>query len=371
MTDDLLEGLEGEAREDRIRLIELLREQGVGDDEMREAAAKGRLGLLPVDRVLQREEPCFSALDVAERSGLTVEFLRRIWRAQGLADPADEDVAYAPRDVEAAKLLGQFLQAGIDEESLVTVAHVLGQGMANIAETLRGVVGDALLQPGDTERTVGLRWAEAVEHLVPQLTPMLGYLLSVHLREQLKNDLILGAELESGRLEGGRDITVAFADLVGFTKLGERVEPAELSAAGRHLNGLAIEAARPPVRLVKMIGDAAMLVSTEPRPLMEAALAIVEAADADAEMPAPLRVGVAAGQAVSHLGDWLGAPVNLASRVTGVAKPGSVLATREVRDLVREEFAWSNAGARKLKGVSEPVRLYRARPLTEPAESGS
>jgi adenylate cyclase len=53
--------------------------------------------------------------------------------------------------------------------------------------------------------------------------------------------------------------------------------------------------------------------------------------------------------------------VNLASRITTIARPGSVLATRAVRDASGNGYRWSSAGARSLKGVDEPVRLYRVR----------
>lgn len=358
--EGLLEGVEGEqTRADRIELLEYLAREGFQLEEIKAACKQGRLGLLPLDRALEGEEARYSARDVSEETGLSLDLLRQLWRALGFADPDDDEIAYTAEDIEHARTVAAFRDAGLDEEALILISRVLGQSMAYLAETLREVAGEALLQAGDTEMTAGLRWAEAAKYLVPQLTPVLGYLLSMRLREQLKNALILEAELETGRTQA-RDITVCFADLVGFTKMGERVPPGELAAAARDLNGLAIEAARPPVRLVKMIGDAAMLVSEEPRPLVEAALQLAEA-----EPGAPLRVGIAAGAAVRHVGDWVGAPVNLASRVTGVAKPGSVLATREVRDLVREEFEWSNAGSRRLKGVRDPVRLYRVRAKDE------
>lgn len=365
----LLDGVEGEdARRDRIELLEYLLRDGFELDELKDAAAAGRLGLLPIDRVLQGGDPArYSAIEVAEKAGLDLDFLRRLWRSLGMADVEDDIVAFSPRDLEAARTVAGFREAGLDDESLILISQVLGQTMSHLGETLNEVVGDALLQAGDTERTAGLRWADAAKYMVPQLTPLLEYQLTVHMRERLKSQLIQAAELEAGKLDGSRDITVCFADLVGFTKLGERVPPAELSMAGRQLTGLAVEAARPPVRLVKMIGDAAMLVSTEPEPLLRAALELSEASENDERMPAPLRVGVACGQAVPHMGDWLGAPINLASRVTDVAKPGSVLATKDVREQASEGFRWSDAGSRRFKGVREPVRLYRVRP----AESGS
>ena len=356
--EGLLEGVASEqARADRIELLEHLTREGVTVEELREACGRGRLGILPVERALHREEPSYTPREIAAEAGLDLDFMRRLWRALGFADTEDDELAFTDQDLEHARLVRGFQDAGLNEEAIVLISQVLGQGMAKLAETLREVVGDALLQPGDTELTAGLRWAEGAKYMVPQLTPALEYLLQTHLREQLKSSLIMATELETGTTDEGRDITVCFADVVGFTKMGERVSPVELSAAGRELSSIAIEAARPPVRLVKMIGDAAMLVSEEPEPLVRAALTVSDAEPGGA----PLRVGIAAGHAIRHLGDWLGSPVNIASRVTGVAKPGSVLATREVRDLLRDEFDWSNAGARRLKGVRDPVKLYRVR----------
>ena len=88
-------------------------------------------------------------------------------------------------------------------------------------------------------------------------------------------------------------------------------------------------------------------------------MSLVEAVQ-EAELPA-LRAGIAFGTAVVRAGDYYGHSVNLASRVTGIARPGSVLCTEEVHDAAADEFEWSFAGRHRLKGISEPVALYRAR----------
>jgi adenylate cyclase len=127
------------------------------------------------------------------------------------------------------------------------------------------------------------------------------------------------------------------------------------------LAALASDLVEPPVRLVKTIGDAVMLVSPEIPALLEAGLGLGEAAEAEGEDFPRLRVGVASGPAVARAGDWYGRPVNLASRITAIARPGSVLVTGEVRDAAADGFAWSSAGRRSVRGVDGPVRLYRAR----------
>ena len=121
--------------------------------------------------------------------------------------------------------------------------------------------------------------------------------------------------------------------------------------------------AQPPVRFVKTIGDEVMLVSAEPEPLLHMVLKLVEAADVDEELPR-LKAGMATGVAVSRAGDWFGSPVNQASRVTGVARPGAVLVAESAREALgdAEGFSWSFAGARKLKGIRDEVKLFRARP---------
>jgi adenylate cyclase len=147
--------------------------------------------------------------------------------------------------------------------------------------------------------------------------------------------------------------------------MGEEVPADELGRVADRLATLAADTITPPVRLVKTIGDAAMLVSPEPDAMIQAAFGLVAAADAEGAVFPQLRVGLAWGSALSRAGDWFGRPVNLADRVTAIARAGSVLATRELREAVTDElYSWSFAGARRLKGVRDPVTLFRARPMT-------
>ncbi|HVS29365.1 MAG TPA: adenylate/guanylate cyclase domain-containing protein, partial [Solirubrobacteraceae bacterium] len=225
----------------------------------------------------------------------------------------------------------------------------------------RAVVGEAFLRAGDTERDLGQRYAEVTSQLAPSTPPALAYAFNQHLRQVIASDMVGHAERNAGRLVGGTQITVCFADLVGFTSLGERVAPEELGEVADRLGSLARDLARRPVRLVKTIGDAAMLVSREPAPLLDAALELVDTAERSEDLP-QLRAGLASGAALNRGGDWYGSPVNLASRVTGIARAGSVLTTEDVyAEAGEERYRWSYAGERALKGVRHPVKVFRAR----------
>jgi adenylate cyclase len=163
--------------------------------------------------------------------------------------------------------------------------------------------------------------------------------------------------LESGDRLGARDVAVAFADLVGFTRLGEQFAAEEVGAVAATLGELANQVACPPVRLVKTIGDAAMLVSLEADALVNAGLELISAADAAPDLPR-LRVGAAFGPALTRSGDWYGRPVNLASRITAIADPGTVLASAELRR-ASKSYVWTAAGTRTLKGIAEEIEVYR------------
>ena len=104
-----------------------------------------------------------------------------------------------------------------------------------------------------------------------------------------------------------------------------------------------------------------MLASPEPEPLLEAALGLIDGAEAEGGDFPQLRAGAALGPALASAGDWFGAPVNLASRITSVARPGSLLVDGSLYESVGEDFRASFAGERRLKGIREPVALFRMR----------
>jgi adenylate cyclase len=184
-------------------------------------------------------------------------------------------------------------------------------------------------------------------------------LIRLELRRSFESDAVTAAERAAGTLPGGRTVTVCFADLAGFTRLGEAIAPVDLERVASQFAEVAHDVARSPVRFVKSIGDAVMLVSFDAVPLLHAVLDLIDSA-AENGLPS-LRIGIASGLAVSRAGDWFGSPVNVASRVTAEALPGTVMVAESTRDAAGNAagFQWSPAGARRLKGVSDEVKLFR------------
>ena len=359
--EGLLDGVDEQDRKPRIALLERLRDEGFELEELRDAALAGRLLLLLTERRLTDGPPRYTPREVAEKAGVDFDVLQRFQRAMGAStgDPDERSVGEA--SLEAARVVKSLIDAGLPEEGMIQVARTMGTATARVAQSNRELIVQSLIEPGDREPEVAARLAEAAEELVPLASDILGYGLRLHLLEQIRRDVIGAADLAAGEVGGADEISVAFADLVGFTKLGENIEAEQLGGIATRLEELAAEVAEPPVRLVKLIGDAAMLASDEPEPLLDAALRLVEAADAEGESFPQLRAGAAIGTALGRGGDLYGRPVNLASRITGIARPGSVLASNDLKEATEDVFAFSFAGRRPIKGLDHPVKLFRVR----------
>lgn len=364
-TADLLDGLEGTAREERAELLQWLRaEHAADDDELRRTTENGTIVLVAASRTLGRGERC-SARDVARTAGLPLDYWLALTRASGLPQPDDLDLPrYGDMDLELARITRRLLDAGLPPEQVLGTSRVLSRGLAQTAELMRQDVMGLALAPGASEKDLAEAYASVAEELVPLVGPLVEQMLRIHLNHAVREEVVTAAEREAGELPGARDVSVAFADLVGFTRLGEELPPDELERVAHRFAGIAAEVVETPVRFVKSIGDAVLLVSAEPLALVRTAHALVAAADAEGEEFPQLRVGVASGPAVSRAGDWFGRPVNLASRITTVARAGSVVTDDATRTAIGDAggLRWSSVGERRLKGVPAPVRLYRARP---------
>jgi adenylate cyclase len=359
--EGLLDGLDGEAREARLGLLRRLSGDGISLDELKQAAAEGRLALLPVERVLEGDGRRYTIDELAEKSGLGRDFFEAVLRAMGVARPGPGEREFTEADVSAAQRIRAARDAGIPDDEQLEIIRAISRGMANIATAVTRVFGRAFLRPGDTEEDVAIRYAESSQALNPVVSEALLHVFNIHLRDEVRRAAVGQEEIEAGSLPAAQEMTICFADLVGFTRLGERIEPDELGAIAGRLAALALEVAEPPVRLVKTIGDAAMLVAPDADPLLDAALNLVQAAEDEGRKFPPVHAGVARGRVLGRGGDWYGRPVNLASRVTSFARPGSVVAAEEVRDAAGDGWAWSYAGKRRFKGVKGDVAVYRVR----------
>ena len=362
--EGLLEGVSGDARDARLELLRALAEEGVSTEELRAAVAEDRLALLPVERTLVGEYE-YTIEEVAREAGLEVDFLAKELQALGLPVPEPGEKVLTKADLEAAKRSRLFKEVGLPDEGIFEVARVIGNSMARLAAATTGLIAEAFRREGDTERDLGFRLAEVARTLSPVLGSTMEYVFERHLHELVRQAVLSQEEIESGRVQNAQEVAVGFVDLVGFTKLGERLDVGQIGEVSGRLTEVATSIARSPVRLVKTIGDAAMLVSPSAPDLLDSVVRLVEVIEDDEVLPSA-KAGAAWGQAIPRGGDWYGPPVNLASRITDAARPRSVLVTQELAEQAGDEaFRYSSAGSRHFKGISGSVRVLRARRARE------
>jgi adenylate cyclase len=164
--------------------------------------------------------------------------------------------------------------------------------------------------------------------------------------------------------------TFVFADIAGFTALTEAHGDEEAVKLVEELSE-GVEAELPAIQgeYVKTIGDALML--RIPTPGDAVLLALRIANDLLSAHGAPtVRVGLHHGPAVERKGDYFGASVNLAARVSALASGGEVLLTGHTAALAPdlEGVLYESRGRQTLRNVAEPLEIFAALRVGDAAE---
>ncbi len=288
-----------------------------------------------VEGILLGGERTYTRAEVAERSGVPADRATALWRALGFATAAEDDPVFTDGDVRALRTVNELIQSGLIEPAVaISSARMIGQHMSRLAESqvlmLRDVVA-ANPELAD-ERQLG----RLVERLTPDLEQLQDFVWRRHLAAYSVRTLVASGEDIDERRQ-----VVGFADMVGFTSLTRRSTEAELVAVVDRFDALAAEVvADNHGRIVKMLGDEVLFVADSPAGGAEIALVLLERAEAADGMPS-LRAGLALGRVLSRFGDVYGSVVNIASRLTSIARPGTVLVDRELADILAGEDAYT------------------------------
>ena len=168
---------------------------------------------------------------------------------------------------------------------------------------------------------------------------------------------------EEGEL---RQLTAVFCDLVGSTELSTRLDAEEFGEVVRDYQRRAVEIlSRYGGHVASWQGDGVLIHFGWPEAHDDDAERAVRCAlEIAQEVELPVRIGVHTGPVVvgvAHAETMaLGETMNIAARLQGVAEPGTVAISEATLRLVRGIFVTEDLGLHPLKGVAEPVRLYRA-----------
>ena len=317
------------------------------------------------------EDSTFTRDQVAEKAGRDDELVRRLWRALGFAD-AGEAPAYGERDVAAAMLVARAFEGDVlEERTIFRMARALGQTMARLADWEVATIVDQVesdVQAGRAESRLAAAVSVA-EQVGPGFERLLEYAWRRHLAAAAARLEALGAadaELLSTTM------SVGFADLSRFTAMSNTLDETRLGELVERFEARCTDVVTAREgRVIKALGDAVLFVNTDPRAATLTALELVANIGSREDLP-DLRVGMATGSVISRLGDVFGPPVNLAARLSHVARSNRVLVDQVTADhLVDAEFEMRALPPRPLRGFGNvsPITISRRRafrPRTTP-----
>jgi adenylate cyclase len=305
----------------------------------------GRFESGPIGDALLGGPPRYRKAEVAKAAGIEVARAERLWQALGFAHVDDDDVVFTDADVTALCLLTQLVSADIVRPELETaMTRAVGQSMSRLAEwdvaIVKSVLGQAFST--DVETT-----AQFVQEVTPVMAQILEYVWRRHLAATVDRELDTAAGDE-------RTLVIGFADIVGYTRLIRSFSQIALDGLLEEFEDIANAViAENHGRTVKTVGDEVLFVADSATDGAEIALTLNERVDASDRLP-PLRIGVARGIVLARFGDVYGSTVNVASRLTSVARPASVLVDRELAAALRDvsRYRLVPLGPRKVQGFS-------------------
>lgn len=323
-------------------------EHGTGREELKSA--------------LLEDQPRLTSEAVAAAAGVSLEDARRLWRALGFPDAGDQ-AAYTATDLDALDRIAGTVQGGIlDLDTAVRLTRAVGQTMSRLADWQVAILSTLVEQLESGDEATGSRTESALrvaDEVGRPFERLLVYAWRRHLAAAVGRVEALAANDDDLHTV---EVTVGFADLVSFTalsnemdenRIGDMVETFESRCAD-------VVASRHG-RVIKTLGDSVLFVAADPVRGMEIALAVVDVIGGDKRLP-DVKIGISTGAVVMRLGDVFGPPVNMAARLTAVARRNRVITDPATAALLPEEdYVTQALPPRPLRGfgVVEPVSVRR------------
>ena len=350
------------------RVVARMRERGHSLADIARATQEGRLAFGFLEELFPSDRERVSVQEAAAETGLDEALVRRM--VSGLGISSDQAESVSEDEVQLLRYVDAVLASGFPLVALLQLVRVYGQAMARIADAevrlFHLYVHEPLMRSGSSGVETAEQMHAISREVLPLAGPVLDHIHQRYLQHFIEQDVVghMEVDLDGGTIDLGRmRVAIAFADLSGYTRLTE--EEGELTAVDaveRFLD--AIEATLPDeARVIKTIGDEAMIVGSDPATLTDWAVGFQTL---HTERPLP-RIAIHYGVALYRDGDYYGREVNIASRVAARSAAGEVLVTRPVVTAAgsSSHLEFDAIGEVKLKGFTEPTEILVARQRAE------
>jgi len=310
------------------------------------------------ERAILGEAPTLTASQVAEASGASLDLARRLWRALGFPE-YDDEAAFTGVDAVALRTLHESVASGrIDLDVALKATRALGTTMSRLADwevatLLPTMEGGGQSPVGRAE--AGIAFIEAMND---QFEELLLYAWRRHLAAAVAR---LGGVGQGDDLTT-TEVTVGFADIVSFTALSNEMDEDRIGDLVEVFESRChdvISAHRG--RAIKSLGDSVLFTNEDPVRAIKIAEGIIDVIGRDARLP-DVRIGLASGAVVLRQGDVYGPPVNLAARLTAVARRNRVIIDATTAQMLPASlYETRKLPARPLRGFGlvEPITVRR------------
>ena len=350
-------------------------------------------GTEPVDDVvgaLLGEPRTMRRRQVSAAAEVSLLSARRFWHALGFPNVGDEDTVFTAADLQALRSVVGLVREGVfDETTALSMIRALGRTTDRLAVWQTQLMAEALGDLPEVDARTGLLDADGASsdtsravpdpataraaalrltEIADRLEPLLVYAWRRHLSAAISR---MVADAEPADDHTGIVRSVGFADLVSFTTLVRRMSERQLAQVVQRFEALTSDVVTAHGgRVIKTVGDEVLFVTIGTAPAAAIALDLVQAMGDDDFLP-DVRVGMAFGHIVSRLGDVFGTTVNRASRLTGVARPGTVLVDDALAASLASlsGFEMSPLRRRTLRGIG-PVTPWELRRAEQGARRG-
>ena len=351
-------------------VVRFLRRRGVSPTELEQAGRSGFLTLLTLDRAVAPGDRKYTQTEVAARAGTDVETARAVWRAIGFPDLPDDLPAFTDSDADALRAFTERLRHpwiyDWSPDRALPQARITSSALARIADA----ESDDIVRSVNEARQAGMSDEDVAKLVVQNLafddiSRLLDHAHRLQLRAALWRKL---AGSEPGT-PGTVEATVGFVDLVGYTTLAEGLDDDALAALIERFAAVAHDTVvAAGGRIVKTIGDEVMFITDRPATAARIALELSAASTRDPLLP-EARAGLATGPVLSREGDYFGGVVNLASRLTRLAFPGTVLVSSDVAAALEgdPQFRLRRIARQRVRGIGR-LEVFRLDPAPVPTD---
>jgi class 3 adenylate cyclase len=352
-------GADGRERE---RIAEILREQGVPDDEVEAAIARGdpEAAILETTLTPAQAERTVSPAAIEAQGGLTAGEVADVVQAMGFPRPAPDDATLTPQEAQVFVELAQLRDVW-PQELTTQIARMYGRLLARIARTgvqLFRLHSEPRVRAATDDRAEQLEAMRAAfERLGTMPDPLLAGVHRRWIEYEVAQSAISAVESLDPELgTGAVDVSLLFCDIKDFTAYataeGDAAAVEAIDLFARTVDGERGEDGR----IVKALGDGQMICYSDPREAVAAGARIIEGMRDHHVLR--VHASVHRGPAITREGDYFGGAVNLAARLLNTAGRDELVATEPVVSSTGDEFAWESMGLRHIRGVAERVELF-------------